>query len=61
MFGVFILIWIFSNIVFLRNKGFDPYPFMLLNFILSCLAGLQAPVIMMSQSRQEEKDHLIIH
>jgi len=56
LFGVFILIWIFSNIVFLLNKGFDPYPFILLNLILSCLAALQAPVIMMSQNRQEEKD-----
>ena len=38
------------------NKGFDSYPFILLNLILSCLAWLQAPVIMMSQNRQEEKD-----
>ena len=38
------------------NKGFDPYPFILLNLILSCLAAMQAPVIMMSQNRQEEKD-----
>ncbi len=38
------------------NKGFDPYPFILLNLILSCVAALQAPVIMMSQNRQEEKD-----
>jgi uncharacterized membrane protein len=44
------------NLVFLLNKGFDPYPFILLNLILSCLAALQAPVIMMSQNRQEEKD-----
>lgn len=56
IFGLFILIWIFSNIIFLLNKGFDPYPFILLNLILSCLAALQAPVIMMSQNRQEEKD-----
>ena len=56
IFGLFILVWIFSNIVFLINKGFDPYPFILLNLILSCLAALQAPVIMMSQNRQEEKD-----
>lgn len=42
--------------MFLVNKGFDPYPFILLNLILSCLAALQAPVIMMSQNRQEEKD-----
>ena len=55
-FGFFILLWIFANIYFLANKGFDPYPFILLNLILSCLASLQAPVIMMSQNRQEEKD-----
>ncbi|SMC39985.1 DUF1003 domain-containing protein [Cellulophaga tyrosinoxydans] len=56
IFALFIAIWIISNIVFLVNKGFDPYPFILLNLILSCLAALQAPVIMMSQNRQEEKD-----
>lgn len=56
IFGLFIGVWITSNIVFLINKGFDPYPFILLNLILSCLAALQAPVIMMSQNRQEEKD-----
>lgn len=56
IFGTFIAIWITGNIVFLLNKGFDPYPFILLNLILSCLAALQAPVIMMSQNRQEEKD-----
>ena len=55
-FGVFIFIWISLNIFWLLNKGFDPYPFILLNLILSCLAALQAPVIMMSQNRQEEKD-----
>ena len=55
-FAVFILIWICANIIALANKGFDPYPFILLNLILSCLAALQAPVIMMSQNRQEEKD-----
>ena len=55
-FGIFILIWIIINIVFLANKSFDPYPFILLNLILSCIASLQAPVIMMSQNRQEEKD-----
>lgn len=47
--------WICTNIYFL-NQPFDPYPFILLNLILSCLASLQAPVIMMSQNRQEEKD-----
>ncbi len=55
-FGIFILFWISANVFWLLNKGFDPYPFILLNLILSCLAALQAPVIMMSQNRQEEKD-----
>jgi uncharacterized membrane protein len=56
LFFVFILLWIAGNVFLLINKGFDPYPFILLNLILSCLAALQAPVIMMSQNRQEEKD-----
>ncbi|MBP2284629.1 putative membrane protein [Flavobacterium sp. CG_23.5] len=56
LFGIFIVLWILANIYILMNKGFDPYPFILLNLILSCLAALQAPVIMMSQNRQEEKD-----
>ncbi|QSW89769.1 MULTISPECIES: DUF1003 domain-containing protein [Flavobacterium] len=55
-FVVFIAVWIGSNVYILMNKGFDPYPFILLNLILSCIAALQAPVIMMSQNRQEEKD-----
>ena len=55
-FIIFLLVWIAVNAFFLFNKGFDPYPFILLNLILSCLAALQAPVIMMSQNRQEEKD-----
>jgi len=55
-FGVFIFIWININVYWLANKEFDPFPFILLNLILSCLAALQAPVIMMSQNRQEEKD-----
>lgn len=42
--------------VILATKAFDPFPFILLNLILSCIAALQAPVIMMSQNRQEEKD-----
>jgi uncharacterized membrane protein len=56
LFGLFIFIWICINIFWAANKSFDPYPFILLNLILSCLAALQAPVIMMSQNRQEEKD-----
>jgi len=55
-FGVFLTVWITANVFWLANKGFDPYPFILLNLILSSLAALQAPVIMMSQNRQEEKD-----
>ena len=55
-FGVFLVIWIAFNVFWLLNKGFDPYPFILLNLILSCIAAMQAPVIMMSQNRQEEKD-----
>ena len=52
----FLLIWIAANVFILSNKGFDPYPFILLNLILSCVAALQAPVIMMSQNRTEERD-----
>jgi len=55
-FMTFLLLWIAANVFMLANKGFDPYPFILLNLILSCIAALQAPVIMMSQNRQEEKD-----
>ena len=55
-FLVFIIIWISINVFWFLNRGYDPYPFILLNLILSCIAALQAPVIMMSQNRQEEKD-----
>lgn len=54
----FLLIWILVNIFWFNNQGFDPYPYILLNLILSCIAALQAPVIMMSQNRQEEKDRI---
>jgi uncharacterized membrane protein len=52
----FIIVWMIINIWALAKKSFDPYPFILLNLILSCLAAIQAPVIMMSQNRKEEKD-----
>lgn len=52
----FMAIWIGGNVYFLFDRVFDPYPFILLNLILSCVAALQAPIIMMSQNRQEEKD-----
>ena len=55
-FFLVLTIWISFNVYALHNKGFDPYPFILLNLILSCLASIQAPIIMMSQNRQEEKD-----
>jgi uncharacterized membrane protein len=55
-FFLFLLIWISVNIIELLKKPFDPYPFILLNLILSCLAAIQAPVILMSQNRKEEKD-----
>lgn len=55
-FGVFIFVWMIVNSLYFFLKPFDPYPFILLNLILSTLAALQAPVIMMSQNRQEEKD-----
>jgi uncharacterized membrane protein len=50
--------WLFINSVLLATRPFDPYPYILLNLILSCLAAIQAPVIMMSQNRQEERDRL---
>jgi len=58
MFGTVLIAWIVLNAVFLLNRGFDPYPFILLNLILSCLAAIQAPIIMMSQNRAEARDRL---
>ena len=52
--GVLIL-WMVVNVL-LAARAFDPYPFILLNLVLSCVAAIQAPLIMMSQNRQEEKD-----
>lgn len=56
-FGI-IIIWMIINSVSLAGKNFDPYPFILLNLVLSCLAAVQAPIILMSQNRQEAKDRL---
>jgi uncharacterized membrane protein len=56
-FGVVLLGWMALNIAMAAN-AFDPYPFILLNLVLSCLAAVQAPIIMMSQKRQEAKDRL---
>src|SRR5260370_3122643 len=58
LFGVVLVLWIILNAALLLNRGFDPYPFILLNLILSCLAAMQAPIIMMSQNRAELRDLL---
>jgi uncharacterized membrane protein len=55
-FAAILFIWIIINLLLTGRSRFDPYPFILLNLVLSCLAAIQAPVIMMSQNRQEEKD-----
>ena len=57
-FGAFIALWIGMNSILLVWRPPDPYPFILLNLVLSCLAAIQAPIIMMSQNRQEAKDRL---
>lgn len=58
LFGVFLVLWTGINAVVLSSRAFDPYPFIFLNLILSMVAALQAPVIMMSQNRQSAKDRL---
>ncbi len=57
IFSGILIVWMIVNVSILKN-AFDPYPFILLNLVLSSLAALQAPVIMMSQNRQEEKDRM---
>jgi uncharacterized membrane protein len=57
-FGIFLFIWIGMNSLVLLWRPLDPYPFIFLNLILSCLAAIQAPIIMMSQNRQEAKDRI---
>src|SRR5947208_11415979 len=52
-FGAVIFVWIGANAVLLATRAFDPYPFILLNLILSCLAAVQPPIIMMHQNREE--------
>ena len=56
IFTLFLILWIILNIYILKNV--DPYPFILLNLLLSCIASLQAPIIMMSQNRQTKKDSI---
>jgi uncharacterized membrane protein len=57
-FGAVLVVWITINSIVAWLRPFDPFPFILLNLILSCLAAVQAPVIMMSQNRQESKDRI---
>lgn len=57
-FALVIVVWILLNALLLSKHAFDPYPFILLNLLLSTLAALQAPIIMMSQNRQEDRDRL---
>jgi len=56
IFGLILMVWIIYNTTIMVNKSFDPYPYILLNLILSCIAAIQAPIIMMSQNRTEAKD-----
>jgi uncharacterized membrane protein len=58
IFFVVLVVWMAFNVWAASRQVFDPYPFILLNLVLSCLAAIQAPIIMMSQNRQEAKDRL---
>jgi uncharacterized membrane protein len=58
LFSIILALWITYNVTAISSRVFDPYPFILMNLILSCIAAMQAPVIMMSQNRQEEKDRM---
>ncbi len=58
LFGAVLVVWIIVNTIVLATRAFDPYPFILMNLVLSCLAALQAPIIMMSQNRAEDRDRL---
>lgn len=55
---VFLIMWMLINTIFLKENKIDPYPYILLNLILSCISALQAPIIMMSQNRASKKDSL---
>lgn len=58
LFIIFLISWIVINTIVLKDKQIDPYPFILLNLVLSCLSALQAPIIMMSQNRASKKDSM---
>lgn len=57
-FTFFLIAWVIVNAIVLKEKPIDPYPFILLNLVLSCIAAIQAPIIMMSQNREAKKDSL---
>lgn len=56
LFAIILFVWILFNSLMPDKDKFDPYPYILMNLVLSCIAAIQAPIIMMSQNRQEEKD-----
>ncbi|HMJ46493.1 MAG TPA: DUF1003 domain-containing protein, partial [Ferruginibacter sp.] len=58
IFVIILVSWVIFNVVAPNKEDFDPYPFILMNLLLSFIAALQAPIIMMSQNRQEEKDRM---
>jgi len=58
VFGLFLVAWMILNTFILLNKSFDPYPYILLNLVLSCVAAFQAPIILMAQGRQGERDRI---
>ena len=57
-FGIIIIAWAFVNSKYLMDKPIDPFPYVFLNLILGCIASIQAPIIMMSQNRESQKDRL---
>lgn len=54
--AIFLVLWMIINAIWLTQSQWDPYPFILLNLVLSCLAAIQAPIILMSQNRSNERD-----
>ena len=58
IFALFLIAWMILNTFLFLNNGFDPYPYILLNLVLSCVAAFQAPIILMAQGRQGERDRI---
>lgn len=57
-FAIIVLVWTLINSKIIQDKPFDPYPYVFLNLVLGCIASIQAPIIMMSQDRESQKDRL---